>query len=107
MFTTANLVCAAAIVSPLTQIFPLLYPSKVVTSPYYCDHPDCQLCVLLQTKLADKEASEREAARLHADNLQLSARLVEMKEGEMARVVETNRMCEQMVRNGAIQWSCQ
>lgn len=51
-----------------------------------------------QARLADKEAAEREAARLEADNLQLAARLVEMKESEMQRMEDTNRMCEQMVR---------
>ena len=50
-----------------------------------------------QARLADKEAAEREAARLKADNLQLAARLVEMKESEMQRMEDTNRMCEQMV----------
>lgn len=51
-----------------------------------------------QARLEDKEAAEREAARLQADNLQLAARLVEMKESEMQRMEDTNRMCEQMVR---------
>ena len=55
------------------------------------------MTMTMQSRLADKEAAEREAARLTADNHQLASRLVEMKEGEMQRMEDTNRMCEQMV----------
>ncbi len=51
----------------------------------------------VQSRLADKEAAEAEAARLRAESAALAARLVELKATEAERMNEVNKMCEQMV----------
>ncbi len=50
-----------------------------------------------QTRLDEAQSATARAAMLEQDNAELAGRLVEMKEGEIERMNEMNRMREEMV----------